>query len=101
LTGEDLGANFITEEFSLAPTLHMQDVSVDLARRIAMPKVQRTKKDKKRRASTLIESSTEHVAPRSIERIPTLEELVAKITKKNRHPETDWGPDPGKEIGRW
>ena len=28
----------------------------------------------------------------------TLEELVKGITKKNRHPETDWGPPVGKEI---
>jgi len=28
----------------------------------------------------------------------TLEELVAGITKKNRHAEVDWGPPMGKEI---
>jgi antitoxin MazE len=28
----------------------------------------------------------------------TLEELVSKITPKNRHPETDWGKPMGKEI---
>ena len=28
----------------------------------------------------------------------TLEELVSKITSKNRHPETDWGKPMGKEI---
>ena len=28
----------------------------------------------------------------------TLEELVSKITPKNRHPETDWGKPVGKEI---
>jgi antitoxin MazE len=28
----------------------------------------------------------------------TLEELVSKITPKNRHPETDWGRPMGKEI---
>jgi antitoxin component of MazEF toxin-antitoxin module len=28
----------------------------------------------------------------------TLEELVDKITPENTHPETDWGPDVGKEI---
>ena len=28
----------------------------------------------------------------------TLEELVCKITPKNRHPETDWGKPMGKEI---
>ena len=29
----------------------------------------------------------------------TLGELVSKITPKNRHPETDWGPPVGREIG--
>jgi len=28
----------------------------------------------------------------------TLEELVSRITPKNRHPETDWGRPMGKEI---
>jgi antitoxin component of MazEF toxin-antitoxin module len=27
-----------------------------------------------------------------------LDELVARITKKNRHREVDWGPPVGKEI---
>lgn len=29
---------------------------------------------------------------------PTLEELLARITPDNIHPETDWGPPVGKEI---
>jgi len=28
----------------------------------------------------------------------TLDELVSRITAKNRHPETDWGKPQGKEI---
>jgi antitoxin MazE len=35
------------------------------------------------------------------ERVPTLKELVAKITPENRHGETDWGPDVGKEAVEW
>ena len=27
-----------------------------------------------------------------------LDELIASINPKNRHPEVDWGPDVGKEI---
>jgi antitoxin MazE len=27
-----------------------------------------------------------------------LDKMLAKITKKNRHPEFDWGPPQGKEI---
>jgi antitoxin MazE len=34
-----------------------------------------------------------------VERIqPTLEELVARITPKNRHDETDWGAPIGNEV---
>ncbi len=29
---------------------------------------------------------------------PTLDDLVEGITPENRHPETDWGPDVGKEV---
>jgi len=35
------------------------------------------------------------------EKIPTLKELVAKITPESRQGETDWGPDVGKEIVEW
>lgn len=28
----------------------------------------------------------------------TLEELMAKVTPENIHPETDWGPDVGREV---
>jgi antitoxin MazE len=29
---------------------------------------------------------------------PTLDELLARVTPENRHPETDWGAPVGKEI---
>jgi antitoxin component of MazEF toxin-antitoxin module len=32
------------------------------------------------------------------EQQPTLEELVARITDENRHPEVDWGEPVGEEI---
>jgi antitoxin MazE len=35
------------------------------------------------------------------ERVPTLKELVAQITSENRHKESPWGPDVGKEIVEW
>ncbi|MGA2695937.1 MAG: AbrB/MazE/SpoVT family DNA-binding domain-containing protein [Terriglobales bacterium] len=38
---------------------------------------------------------------RSEDPIPTLAELVAKITPENRYPETKWGPARGKEIVEW
>jgi antitoxin MazE len=29
---------------------------------------------------------------------PTLDELLAKVTPENIHPETDWGPPVGREF---
>lgn len=36
-----------------------------------------------------------------IHKRPTLDELIAQITPKNRHKLIDWGPDVGKEIVEW
>lgn len=49
----------------------------------------------------LIESLDGRVELRPAEQVPTLDELVAKITPANRHPETKWGRDRGKEIIEW
>jgi antitoxin MazE len=49
----------------------------------------------------LIEARKGCVEIRSVERIPTFEELVAQITPENRYDETDWGADAGKEIVEW
>jgi antitoxin MazE len=49
----------------------------------------------------VIEALDGHVELHPAERIPTLEELVAQITPENRHKETDWGRDRGKEIVEW
>ncbi len=49
----------------------------------------------------VIEALKGHIVLRPTERIPTLEELVEQITLENRHKETDWGPDVGKEIVEW
>lgn len=51
--------------------------------------------------SIVIEALEGRIELRPAERIPTLEELVAQITPENRHKETDWGPDRGKEIVEW
>ncbi len=51
--------------------------------------------------SVLIDASDGHVRLRPGRRIPTLEELVAQITPENRHGETNWGADVGKEIVEW
>jgi antitoxin MazE len=37
-----------------------------------------------------------HIKP--IAKKYNLDELIASINPKNRHPETDWGPDVGNEI---
>ena len=29
---------------------------------------------------------------------PSLDDLMAQITHENLHPETDWGPDVGREV---
>lgn len=49
-----------------------------------------------------IEGSTlvaERIVPRTV--VPTLDELLDRVTPENRHPETDWGPDVGAEIVEW
>ena len=51
--------------------------------------------------SIVIEAFEGHVRFRRTERVPTLEELVAQITPENRHKETAWGRDRGKEIIEW
>ena len=35
---------------------------------------------------------------RAARRRPTLDELLAKVTPDNIHPETNWGPPQGKEV---
>jgi antitoxin MazE len=51
--------------------------------------------------SVVVEALDGRIEVRRGEKIPTLEELVAKITPQNRHKETDWGPACGKEIIEW
>jgi antitoxin MazE len=51
--------------------------------------------------SIVIEAKRGRVELRRAEKVPTLEELVAQITPKNRYKETTWGPDRGKEIIEW
>ena len=38
------------------------------------------------------------IKPKRRQRKYSLEKLVAQITPKNRHAETDWGPPVGKEV---
>jgi antitoxin MazE len=38
------------------------------------------------------------VIEKKTRRHPTLDELLAKVTPDNIHPETDWGPPVGREF---
>lgn len=51
--------------------------------------------------SVVIKATKGRIEVRSAEKTPTLEELVAQITPENRHPETNWGPDVGREEIEW
>jgi antitoxin MazE len=48
-----------------------------------------------------IEGFGKRVELRPAKGIPTLEELVAKITPENRHEEIKWGRAVGNEIVGW
>lgn len=43
-------------------------------------------------------ASKEGIFLKPAERIPTLEELMSKITEENQHDEIDWGEPRGAEI---
>jgi len=51
--------------------------------------------------SIVIEALDGQIRVRRTERVPTLEELVARITPENRYGETAWGRERGKEIVEW
>ena len=51
--------------------------------------------------SIVIEVSKQGIELRPVERIPTLEELVAQITPENRHEEISMGPERGREKVEW
>ena len=48
-----------------------------------------------------IKAAKGRIEVRHAERVPTLEELVARITPENRYAETDWGPEVGREKIEW
>jgi antitoxin MazE len=49
----------------------------------------------------VIEACEDRIELRRSERIPTLEELVAQITRENRHREVATGRERGKERVEW
>ena len=68
-----------------------------LALRIPKAFAQQTKVKKGSRVSLTLKNGRVIIEPIKRRRY-TLQELVAKITPKNRHLETDWGTPQGKEI---
>jgi antitoxin MazE len=51
--------------------------------------------------SIVVEALDGQIRVRRTERVPTLEELVARITPENRYEEPAWGRERGKEIVEW
>jgi antitoxin MazE len=51
--------------------------------------------------AVVIKAARGKIEVRRVELIPSLEELVAKITPENRYAETDWGRDVGREKTEW
>jgi antitoxin MazE len=49
----------------------------------------------------VIEAEKGHISVRRKQRLPTLRELVAKITPQNRYEETSIGAERGKEKAEW
>jgi antitoxin MazE len=51
--------------------------------------------------AVVMKAAKGRIEVRHAHRMPTLEELVAKITPENRYPETVWGTDAGREDIEW
>jgi len=51
--------------------------------------------------AVVIKAAKGKIEVRRAERIPSLEELVARITPDNRYAETDWGQNVGREKIEW
>lgn len=52
-------------------------------------------------AIELTASEEGKIEVRKLSRVPTLSELVARITPENRHDEVPLGPEVGKESVEW
>lgn len=81
------------------PTAHVVKWGNSLAVRI--PKAVAEQARMREGDSVVLKAAKGRIEVRSAEKIPTLEELVAQITPENRHPETNWGPDVGREEIEW
>ena len=68
---------------------------------VRIPKAVATEARMQEGDSIVIEAAKGRIELRRINRIPTLKELVSKITPENRHGEIETGPDLGKEIIEW
>lgn len=65
---------------------------------VRIPKSMALKHGFKDKSQIQLIDETKGIMIRSIEKKYTLDELVAKMNPKNRHPLIDWGPDVGNEI---
>jgi antitoxin MazE len=81
------------------PSAHVVKWGNSLAVRI--PKAVAERARMKEGDSVTIKAATGRIEVRSAEETPTLEELVAQIRPENRHPESKWGPDVGREEIEW
>lgn len=65
---------------------------------VRIPKEMLLKHGFKKNGQVQLIDETKGITIRPIEKKYTLDELVAKMNPKNRHPLIDWGPDVGSEI---
>lgn len=68
---------------------------------VRIPKAVADRARMKEGDAVVLKAAKGRIEVRSAERTPTLDELVAQITPENRYPETDWGPDVGREKIEW
>jgi len=68
---------------------------------VRIPKAVADRARMKEGDAVIIQAAKGRIEVRSTERIPTLDELVAQITPENRYPETEWGPEVGREKIEW
>jgi antitoxin MazE len=68
---------------------------------VRIPKAVAEEAEMREGDSVVIEASAGEISVRRNQRIPTLKELVAQITPKNRYDDISTGPDRGKERVEW
>lgn len=77
---------------------HIQKWGNSLAVRLPKDMTRKMKLHRGSRVSVVSLSKEIRIKPMIQPQHKTLEQLLAGITKKNRHPEFDWGKPMGKEV---